>query len=55
MVARGDTGTVQILAGSGVTIDSSNNNRFLQYQYSGATLVKKSTDGWWLFGDLSAS
>ena len=55
MVARGDTGTVQILAGSGVTIDSSNNNTFLQYQYSGATLVKKSTDGWWLFGDLSAS
>jgi len=55
MVARGDTGSVRILAGSGVTIDSSNNNTFLQYQYSGATLVKKSTDGWWLFGDLSAS
>ncbi len=55
MIARGDTGSVQILEGSGVTIDSSNNNTFLQYQYSGATLVKKSTDGWWLFGDLSAS
>ena len=55
MVARGDTGSVQILAAGGVTIDSSNNNRFLQYQYSGATLVKKSTNGWWLFGDLSAS
>ena len=55
MVARGDTGSVQILAAGGVTIDSSNNHRFLQYQYSGATLVKKSTNGWWLFGDLSAS
>jgi len=55
MVARGGTGSVQILATGGVTIDSSNNNGFLQYQYSGATLVKKSTDGWWLFGDLSAS
>ncbi len=55
MIARGDTGSVQILEGTGVTIDSSNNNTFLQYQYSGATLVKKSTDGWWLFGDLSAS
>jgi hypothetical protein len=54
-VARGDTGSVQILAAGGVTIDSSNNLRFLQYQYSGATLVKKSTNGWWLFGDLSAS
>jgi hypothetical protein len=55
MVARGGTGSVQILATGSVTIDSSNNNGFLQYRYSGATLVKKSTDGWWLFGDLSAS
>ena len=55
MVARGDTGTVEILAGTGVTINSSNGNRFLQYQYSGATLVKKATNEWWLFGDLSAS
>ena len=53
MVARGDTGSVQILEGAGVTIDSSNNNTYLQYQYSGATLIKKSTNGWWLFGDLT--
>jgi len=53
MVARGDTGSVQILEGAGVTIDSSNNHTYLQYQYSGATLIKKSTNGWWLFGDLT--
>jgi len=53
MIARGDTGSVQILEGAGVTIDSSNNHTYLQYQYSGATLIKKSTNGWWLFGDLT--
>ena len=55
MVARGNTGKVQISEGTGVTIISSNNNTFLQYQYSGGTLVKKDTNEWWLFGDLSAS
>lgn len=55
MVARGNTGKVQISEGTGVTIVSSNSNTFLQYQYSGATLIKKSTNDWWLFGDLSAS
>jgi len=52
MVARGNTGEVQVAGGTGVTIISSNNNTLLQYQYSGATLIKKSTNDWWLFGDL---
>jgi len=55
MVARGNTGKVQITAGTGVTIVSSNNNTFLQYQYSGVTLIKKDTNDWWLFGDLTSS
>jgi len=52
MIARSGTGDVEISASSGVTINASNANYFLQYQYSGATLIKKSTDEWWLFGDL---
>ena len=55
MVARGNTGKVQITAGTGVTIVSSNYNTFLQYQYSGVTLIKKDTNDWWLFGDLTSS
>lgn len=55
MIARGNIGSVQIITGSGVTINSPNNNTYLQYQYSIATLVKKSTDEWWMFGDLSSS
>lgn len=55
MLVRGGAGTVQILASGGVTVNASNGNSFLQFQYSGATLVKKATDEWWLFGDLSAS
>jgi hypothetical protein len=47
-------GKTQILAGSGVTIRSTPGN-YLRAQYAVATLVKRGTNEWILFGDLSAS
>ena len=47
-------GKTQILAGSGVTIRSTPGN-YLRAQYSVATLIKRATDEWILFGDLSAT
>jgi hypothetical protein len=41
------------VTGSGVTLNSYNNLRVLTGRYSVATCVKKSTDTWYLFGDLS--
>jgi len=53
MIVRGGSGALSISEGSGVTINSSNDNKSLQFRYSGATLIKKSVNEWWLFGDLS--
>ena len=47
-------GKTQIIAGSGVTIRSTPGN-YLRAQYSVATLIKRATDEWILFGDLSAT
>ena len=49
------TGTqvTTFVTGSGVTLNSYNNLRVLTGRYSVATCVKKSTDTWYLFGDLS--
>jgi predicted TIM-barrel enzyme len=49
------TGTqnTTFITGSGVTINSFNNNNTLTGQYSVATCVKKTTNTWYLFGDLS--
>lgn len=48
------TGKIRILAGSGVTILSTP-GVYLRAQYSGATLVRRDTNVWFLFGDLSAT
>jgi hypothetical protein len=48
------SGQTTIVAGSGVTIRSKNNNLKLTAQYSGASLYKKSSDLWVVVGDLSA-
>ena len=50
------TGSVQveIVPGSGVTINSKNSNKKIAAQYSGATLIRVSSDSWVLIGDLIA-
>ena len=50
------TGSVQVqfVAGSGVTINSKNGNKKIASQYSGATLLRISSDNWLLIGDLIA-
>ena len=53
-LAREGTGSVQILAGSGVTLRAPN-GAFLNSQYSMATVQKKGTDEWYLAGDLKVS
>lgn len=47
-------GQVTIVAGSGVTIRSSDGKLKLRGQYSTATLYKRGTDEWVLCGDLAA-
>jgi hypothetical protein len=54
LVVRGTTGAVDIGATSGVTLNSANGFKNLNYQYSSATLLKSGSDTWYLFGDLKA-
>ena len=45
-------GQTTIVAGSGVTILSSGGKLKIADQYSGATLIKRNTNEWVLFGNL---
>ncbi len=54
LVVRGGTGAVGITGASGVTINSAQSYKNLNYQNSGATILKAGTDSWYLFGDLKA-
>jgi hypothetical protein len=49
-------GSIQVsfVAASGVTINSKNGNKKIASRYSGATLLKLSSDNWLLIGDLIA-
>jgi hypothetical protein len=47
-------GQTTIAGGAGVTIRSANSETKLTSQYSGATIYKRGTNEWMLFGDLSA-
>jgi hypothetical protein len=47
------TGQVQIATDGTSSIVSANNMRYLRTQNSAATLIKKSTTQWYLFGDLT--
>ena len=47
-------GQTTITPGLGVTIRSANSETKLTGQYSGATIYKRGTNEWMLFGDLSA-
>lgn len=52
-VAQYGDGQTTVVATGGVTIRSTPGLK-LRTKYSGATLVKRATDEWYLFGDLSA-
>lgn len=51
-IAQYGAGQTTIVATSGVTIRSATGALKLAAQYSGATLIKISTDEWYLFGDI---
>jgi hypothetical protein len=52
LVIRLGAGTATIVAGGGVTIHSAGGVLTLRAQYSTATLLKRGTDEWYLFGDI---
>ena len=52
MVSRLNTGKVTIAGSVGVTIHSAGGKYDLTAQYSVATLLKRDTDTWYLYGDL---
>lgn len=54
-IIRFNTGTVQIIPASGVTLVSANSYRYVSVRYGVVTLKKISTDGWVMYGNLSAS
>ena len=54
LVVRAGAGAVDVAATVGVTLNSAQSYKNLNYQNSGATLLKVATDTWYLFGDLKA-
>jgi hypothetical protein len=54
MISQYGAGQLSITTGSSTVYLRSAGNRYnFTSQYSGATLIKSSTDEWYLFGDLS--
>lgn len=53
-IAQIGDGQLSILAGGGVTVNSSGGKLKFSGKYSAATLVKMGTDEWLLFGDLTS-
>lgn len=54
-IVRVGAGTLQVLEGAAVTVSTAGGDDFIATQFSGATLYKRGTDDWVLFGDLAAS
>ena len=54
LLVRSGSGAVGVTSYPGVTLSSAQGYLNLNYQYSAATLVKKGTDTWYIFGDLKA-
>lgn len=52
--AQYGAGQVTVTPGAGVTLRSAGGKLKTTAQYSGFTCVKRGTDEWWVFGDLSA-
>ena len=48
-----DSGQITFVAGSGVTILSTGGKLKTNVMYSAATLIKRATDTWYLFGDIT--
>lgn len=55
IVVRKGSGTLQISAAVGVTINSVSGNTYISTRYGAATLVKIASDEWYLFGDLTGA
>ena len=53
IISQYGTGQTSMVAGTGVTIRSSGGRLKLTGQYSSATLIKRGTNEWWLFGDTT--
>jgi hypothetical protein len=53
VVTQYGAGQTTIAQGSGVTIRSSGNKLKLTGQYSSATLIKRGTNEWVLYGDIT--
>ncbi len=54
LVVQTGAGQTSIAPGAGVTLRSKNSARKLDAQYVGASLYKRATNEWVLFGDISA-
>ena len=54
LVTQVGSGQTSIAGDVGVTLNSKDGNVKLSAQYSAVTLIKRDTDSWFLFGDLSA-
>lgn len=48
-----NSGSVQITNDVGVTVLSADSAKYLRTQYSSATFIRKATNEWYLFGDLT--
>jgi hypothetical protein len=53
-IVQTGAGQTSIVAGSGVVIYSRNDWKKINARYGKVTLIKKTTDEWFLFGDLSS-
>jgi hypothetical protein len=54
VIVQEGSGQTSFVAGSGVTIISDTSKLKITSRYCGATLIKKSTNTWFLIGNLSA-
>jgi hypothetical protein len=54
LVTQTGVGQTSIAGAAGVTLWSKDSNVKLSAKYSAVTLIKRSTDTWYLFGDLTA-
>jgi hypothetical protein len=54
VIIRSGTGELGVTGGGVVTVNSAQGYLNLNFQYSAATLIKLSTDNWYVFGDLKA-
>lgn len=54
IVVQTGAGTVTLVEGSGVTINSRDSNKDLNGEWAGVTLIKRDTNDWLAVGDLTS-